>query len=94
MAVGDYVLDGQKPPPLLIKALNYEKWGIGDIMQLPAGLLPKINTALSYYHALRGYTSAAGRTAIWSKNNPQAWDAVSLVLEQRMERNKRGNSDQ
>ena len=92
MAVGDYVLDGQKPPPILIKALNYEKWGIGDIMQLPAGLLPKINTALSYYHALTGYMSATGSTAAWTKRYPQAWDAVSWVLEQRMERH--GNSDQ
>ena len=92
MAVGDYVLDKQKPPPLLIKALNYEKWGIGDIMQLPAGLLPKINTALSYYHALTGYMSAAGSTAAWTKRYPQAWEAVALVLEQRMERH--GNSDQ
>ena len=92
MAVGDYVLDGQNPPPLLIKALNYEKWGISDIMQLPAGLLPKINTALSYYHALNGYMSAAGRTADWTKKYPQAWKMVSLILEKRMERH--GNSDQ
>ena len=92
MAVGDYVLDGQNPPPLLNKALNYEKWGIGDIMQLPAGLLPKINTALSYYHALNGYKSAAGSTAKWSKQYPHAWELVSRILEMRMERH--GNSDQ
>ena len=92
MAVGDYVLDKQKPPPLLTKALNFEKWGIGDIMQLPAGLLPKMNTALSYYHSLSGYTSAAGNTAEWANRNPGAWELVSYYLERRMERH--GNSDQ
>ena len=91
MAVGDYVLDGQKPPPLLNKALNYEKWGIGDIMQLPAGLLPKMNVALNYYHSLSGYTSAAGKTSAWARNNPKAWELVSYYLEQRMERAKHGN---
>lgn len=92
MAVGDYVLDGHRPPPILTKALNYEKWGIGDIMKLPAGLLPKMNTALSYYHALTGYKSAAGNTAAWTKRYPHGWELVSWILEQRMERH--GNSDQ
>ena len=92
MAVGDNVFDGQKPPPILYTALNYEKWGIGDIMQLPAGLLPRMNTVLSYYHAVRGYTSAAGNTSGWAKSNPQAWDLVAYIIEQRMERSQRGNS--
>lgn len=91
MAVGDFVLSDEKPPPELTRALNYEKWGIGDIMQLPAGLLPIMNTALAYYHALNGYTSAAGQTAKWSKSNPKAWELVSYVLEKRMERAKNGN---
>jgi len=91
MAVGDYVFDGQNPPPLLNKALNYEKWGVGDIMQLPAGLLPKMNVVLNYYYSLNGYISAAGKTSAWSKSNPKAWELVSFVLEKRMERAKHGN---
>ena len=90
MAVGDYVLDKQEPPPILRKALNYKEWGIGDVMQLPAGLLPKLNVALNYYHALEGYMSAAGQTAAWSNNNPRAWELVSYVIEERMNR-KHGN---
>jgi len=86
MAVGDYVLDGQNPPPFLLKALNYEKWGIGDIMKLPAGMLTQINVSLNCYHALMGYKSAAGRTAVWTKGNPAAWEIVSYILEQRWER--------
>ena len=90
MAVGDYVLDRQKPPPLLNKALNYKEWGVGDVMQLPAGLLPQMNLALNYYHSLNGYISAAGQTAAWSQKNPKAWELVSYYLEQRMER-RHGN---
>jgi len=92
MAVGDYVLDGQQPPPKLTLALDYEKWGIPDIMRLPAGLLPSVNLCLNYYHALMGYKSAS-KTTDWANRNPQAWNMASWVISQRMER-KRGNSDQ
>ena len=93
MAVGDCVMDKTQPPPMLSKALNYEKWGIPDIMQLPAGMLPQINVCLNYYHALQGYKSAAGKTSAWSKSNPQAWEMVSYVLAERMERAS-GNRNQ
>jgi len=92
MAVGDYVFDKQKPPPELVKALNYEKWGIGDVMQLPAGQLGTMNTALFYYHSLQGYRSAANKTVEWTKKNPQAWEAVSYIIDQRRKR-KHGNRD-
>lgn len=91
MAVGDAVWDQTAPPPILAKALNYERWGIGDIMQLPAGVLPMVNTVLSYYHALHGYRHAV-KTTDWSKRNPDAWRLVSWYIAQRMERN-RGNRD-
>ena len=90
MGVGDYVLDDSPPPPMLKKALNYEKWGIGDLMQLPAGMLPRINTALSYYYAISGYTNAAGRTVAWKRSNSRAWELVSYLLELRLER-RNGN---
>ena len=92
MAVGDYVFDKKSPPPELARALNYEKWGIGDIMQLPAGLLPMMNTALNYYHALKGYKTATNSTVEWTKRNPEAWEMVSWVISERRER-KRGNRD-
>lgn len=92
MAVGDYVWDQTQPPPLLIKALNYEKWGIGDINSLPAGILSQMNTALNYYHAMSGYRSAP-KSSDWSKRNPGSWDLVSWYLAQRMER-IRGNRNQ
>lgn len=91
MAVGDYLFDGGSPPPLLRKALNCDKWGIGDIDKLPAGLLQKINIALNTHNAIRGYQSARKATT-WTKDNPQAWELVSYVIKERMER-KRGNSD-
>jgi hypothetical protein len=91
MAVGDYLFDEQEPPPLLSKALNFERWGISDIRSLPAGLLPRMNMLLNYYHAIRSYQSAR-KTSEWTKNNPQAWDMVSWVIGQRMER-KHGNRD-
>jgi hypothetical protein len=92
MAVGDYLFDGAKPPPELARALNYEKWGIGDIMRLPAGLLPTMNVCLNYYHAIASYQSAV-KTTEWSRKNPQAWNLVSWVIAQRRER-KHGNRHQ
>lgn len=92
MAVGDYVFDDMQPPPILAKALNYERWGIGDVMQLPAGLLPRINTVLSYYHAMQGYRQSS-RATEWAKRNQSAWDMVSWYLAQRMEQ-KRGDRNQ
>ena len=90
MAVGDYVFDKEQPPPTLIKALNYKNWGIGNIMQLPAGLLPQMNTVLFFYDALRGYQAAHMRTVQWTKDHPQQWEAVTLIISERRKR-KRGN---
>ena len=91
MAVGDYLFDKKKPPPELVKALNYEKWGIGDVMRLPAGMLPMFNVCLNYYYAIQGYRNASNKTVEWTKRNPDSWDMVSWVIEQRKERNKHGN---
>ena len=93
MAVGAYVWDQAKPPPMLVKALNYEKWGVADVMQLPAGLLPQLNTALNFYHAMRGYRGARKSTE-WSKSNPDGWNIVSWYLSERMEQRKSGDRNQ
>jgi hypothetical protein len=92
MAVGDYLFDGGQPPPILTKALNCDKWGIPDIARLPAGLLPEINMTLNYYHAIKGYQKAH-KTSEWTKSNPDGWNLVSWIINQRMER-KRGNRNQ
>lgn len=85
MAVAAYVLDDEPPPPELRRALNYRAWGVADVMNLPAGLLPKMNTALTYYNALSGYKSAAAqrKAADFAKNNPPAWDLVTRILSER-----------
>ena len=92
MAVGAYVFDGATPPPMLNIALNRERWGAGDISQLPAGMLPQMNGALNAYHAMRAYRSTR-KTSEWTRSNPQAWEMVSWYLSQRMERN-RGNRNE
>ena len=91
MAVGDHVFDGHEPPPLLVKALNYQRWGIGDINRLAPGLLAKINTCLNYYNAISGYRSAKKVTS-WAQNNPQAHGLVTWYISQR--KVKHGNSNQ
>jgi hypothetical protein len=90
MALGDYVYDKSPPPPELVTALNFDRWGVGDYRLLPAGRLPIINTCLNYYRALSGYRSAAGRSTQWVKINPEAWNLASYYLKIRMER-ARGN---
>lgn len=92
MAVGDFLFDGGSPPPILRKALNYERWGMGDVMNLPAGLLPQINAALNVHNAIKSYQSARKSTT-WASDNPDAWNLVSYIISERMERN-RGNRNQ
>jgi len=83
MGIGAHIFDSTPPPPDLKRALNYKSWGIADVMSLPAGMLPRINTALSYYNALMGYKSAGNRTVEWTKTNPKAWEMVSWIIAQR-----------
>lgn len=85
MQVAAFVLDKTPPPPELSRALNYRAWGVVDIMNLPAGLLRKMNLSLRYYQALEGYQSAAKShsSVEWSKKNPQDWEVVSWVLAER-----------
>ena len=90
MGVAAHLLDGAVSPPLLRRALAYEKWGVGDVRLLPAGLLPKITACLNVYHAVSGYLSASGNTVKWTKRNPQAWDLVSWIIS---ERKKHGRTE-
>ena len=75
------------PPPELSRALNYKSWGVADVMRLPAGLLPRMNVTLNYYHALAGYKNAQSqnKTNDWIKANPKQWDMVSRIIKMRLE---------
>ena len=53
------MFDKTQPPPELARALNYQAWGVGDIMNLPAGWLLRMNIVLNYYRAFTGYLNAA-----------------------------------
>ena len=92
MAVGDHVIDQRPPPPILSTALSYERWGVGDVMRLPPGMLRQMNIAINYYRTLNAYRSAQ-KTGEWARRNPQAWDMVSWYLGQRMEQ-RRGDRNQ
>ena len=87
MAVGDAVFDDAPLPPLLITALNYERWGV-NVRELPAGLMQRMTAVLNVYHAVAAYRHAAGRSAQWARANPDAWEIVSAILRERMERKK------
>lgn len=83
------VLDGAPAPPILKTAQMYRAWGIGDPMELPAGLLPQMQIALNVYDALTSYKSSSGRSVEWTKRNPDAWRLVSAIIAER-KRVKRG----
>lgn len=83
MAVAAYAWDGEPPPPELSRALNYRAWGVSDVMQLPAGLLPRMNTSIACYNALSSYKSAGIAKLPWIEKNPQAWDIVTRVMNMR-----------
>jgi hypothetical protein len=88
MAVAGYVLDDDQPPPELTRALNYRSWGVADVMMLPAGMLPRMNTSLAYYNALVSYRSAPFPKNPWIEKNPDDWDLVTRVLNWRIEEHK------
>ena len=83
MAVAGHVMDGDPPPPELTRALNYRSWGVADVMNLPAGLLPRMNTVIAYHNALSGYKSAGLKKVPWIEKNPQAWDLVTRIMNER-----------
>ena len=86
MAVAGYVMDGDPPPPELTRALNYRSWGVADVMMLPAGLLPKMNTTIAYYKALSGYKSAGLKKVPWIEQNPEGWELVTRIMAERRKR--------
>ena len=79
------MFDQQPPPYELARALNYQSWGVVDVMNLPAGLLSKMNLALSYYRAISGYRQAAAgnKTVQFTKDHPREWELVSRVIAER-----------
>lgn len=79
------MFDGEPAPPLLLTAFDLRTYHT-DYMHLPATIFIGMKQAYNAYHALHGYKSAAGKTAAWASQNPQAWEFVSEVLKARMEK--------
>ena len=88
MGVADYAFDGGSCPPALSRALNYRSWGVSDVMQLPAGMLPQMNTSLNCYDAITGYLRASSKikTNEWIKQYPKQWETVSWFIAERGKR--------
>lgn len=85
--MADYVYDKTPPPPALRRALDYKAWGV-NLFQLPPGELVAINRAMNTYNALNAYRRAAGqnKTKEWTEQYPDAWNFVSLIIAERMNR--------
>lgn len=79
------MFDGHPPPPPLMRAWDYEHYGV-DLMELPPGELPLIRTANNAYRALSSYKNASGNTAKWAEQNPDTWAWVAEVLAERRTR--------
>lgn len=82
-------MDGEPPPELLRRAWTCKAWSV-DVMRLPAGDLPAMNSALNAYNALDGYTKAGakGEAGKWTEAHPDAYEFVSGVIAERMQRRK------
>lgn len=87
MAVAAHVFDKQAAPPALARAWDYQAYGV-NVLELPAGELQITRFANNAHRALSGYKHAAGKTVAWSKANPDAWEFVAGVLEQRLKERK------
>ncbi len=84
-AVSAHCFDGEPAPPELSAALTYQRWGVGDVMALQAGVLPRVNVCLNVYTSVRGYLSTGGKTVEWTRHNPDAWRIVSTLIMARKE---------
>lgn len=89
--MADYVLGNEPPPPELIRAFDYEQWGV-NIMELPPGEIRAASQSINAYKNLAAYKQAAGsnRTSEWTAQNPQAWEFVSAIIAERMKRKRNG----
>lgn len=83
MAAAAVVFDKATPPPELSEAWLYQRWGLGNVLELPAGRIQKINAVLNVYNACNAYQSAGGRSVEWTKRNPAAWNLVSALIADR-----------
>lgn len=88
MAVVEYI-EGEldAPPPELRFVLRVNRWGNptgGGWHDWPAGMVRRAGYADSVYRSYSAYKSSAGHTTQWANRNPQAFELVSQLLEQRM----------
>ena len=80
-------MDDAPIPKELNRALIYKSWGAGDVFQLPAGLMKKMNISLNVYNALQKYSRAAKqmKATDMSKEDPEAWNMVTWIIKRRRE---------
>lgn len=83
MEVAGHVFDKMPAPPALVRAWDYQAYGV-NVLDLPAGELATVRLAHNAHRAMSGYKHAAGKTVAWSKANPEAWAFVASVLETRL----------
>lgn len=88
-------MDDAPIPHELARALTYKTWGVGDVFNLPAGLVRKMNVAINTYNALQSSVNAARQTKVtqFAKTNPDAWDLYTRIISAR-KRGWDGNSDE
>jgi hypothetical protein len=74
------------PPPELTLAWQSRSWGAlpegGGLRDQRAGDLARMSAALNTYEAVREWRSAKA-WASWSKEHPEQWEIVSMVLRMR-----------
>ena len=83
-------MDDEPPPPELVRAFDYQAWGV-NVMELPPGELRSVSLARNLYHALNGWHHAKERSK-WQEQNAEAWQkVVSPVIAARIARLKAQN---
>jgi hypothetical protein len=75
-------------PAELQLGLICERWNalpeVGGILDQPVGLLEKMSAAVNVYNALLSEKNRGELTLTqWSKANPQAWQVLASVEQQR-----------
>lgn len=92
MAAANAARDQGEPPPALRYAWQCRTWGAlpdaGGLRDQSARLMADMPVALNAYNAMRGFWQATkgARAGAWTKDNPDGWEIVKLILKLEKER--------
>ena len=91
--MGDYIYQGDDPPPHLKRAFDYKAWGV-NVFELQPGEVRAVSAAYNIWQAISGYRQAASafKTSEWSQQNASAFEIVTEYLAERKKRKKHGRS--